>query len=150
MFSRGSVFRHLGAAILKKGTHTTAAASVPPSNLEVTSSCVKRLQQLAKLRNKNVVLRITVDGGGCSGFQYLFQLENWQQQPTVERLQSEDDVLIEKDGVHIIVDNISLAYMKGSKVDYLEELISSSFRVLDNPNSEGSCGCGVSFSPKLE
>lgn len=149
MFNR-VVFRHLGAAILKRGVQTATTTSVPASSIEITSSCAKRLRQLAKQRDNNVVLRITVDGGGCSGFQYLFQLENWQQRPTLETLKSEDDILIEKEDVQIIVDNISLAYMKGSKVDYLEELISSSFRVLDNPNSEGSCGCGVSFSPKLE
>lgn len=129
-------------------TAQAAAASMPEPQLEITSRCVKRLQHLAKQRDTNVVLRVLVDGGGCSGFQYMFELENWEREPTTNTLKKEDDVLIQKDGAHVIVDNISLSFMNGSKVDYLEELISSSFRVLENPNSEGSCGCGVSFSPK--
>lgn len=95
-----------------------------------------------------MVLRVTVDGGGCSGFQYAFELEDWDTAPDPQTLPSEEDVLIEKDGAAVIVDNLSLNYIAGAKVDFVEEMISSSFRVTDNPNSESSCGCGVSFSPK--
>ncbi len=89
-----------------------------------------------------MALRVTVDGGGCSGFQYVFGLE-----PTPSKLEP-DETLITQDDAHVIIDNLSLQYIAGSKVDYVEELISSSFRVTDNPNSESSCGCGVSFSAK--
>lgn len=94
------------------------------------------------------MLRILVDGGGCSGLQYVFELENWDEVPTDATLQKEDDVLLQEDGVYLIVDKISLGFMSGAKVDYVAEMISSSFRVLENPNSEASCGCGVSFAPK--
>lgn len=117
--------------------------------LEITPQCVNRIKQLQQQREKNVALRVTVDGGGCSGFQYAFEVEDWESQPDQKSLKNENDVLFEKDGASVIVDNLSLAYIAGSKVDYMEELISSSFRVTENPNSETSCGCGVSFSPKL-
>ncbi|CDF36485.1 unnamed protein product [Chondrus crispus] len=117
--------------------------------VEITPTCVKRLKELQEQRRKNVALRVTVDGGGCSGFQYAFDVENWEVAPDQKSLKSGNDVLFEKDGAAVIVDNLSLAYISGSKVDYIEEMISSSFRVTENPNSETSCGCGTSFSPKL-
>lgn len=129
-------------------THYRNFSSPATPPLNITSGCIQRLKQLCQQRGNQVVLRVTVDGGGCSGFQYNFQLEEWDAPPTFQTLRNQDDVLIEKDGTAIIVDNLSLAYISGAKVDYIEELISSSFRVTDNPNSESSCGCGVSFSPK--
>lgn len=117
--------------------------------VEITPTCVKRLKELQEQRRKNVALRVTVDGGGCSGFQYAFDVENWEVPPDQKSLKSGNDVLFEKDGAAVIVDNLSLAYISGSKVDYIDEMISSSFRVTENPNSETSCGCGTSFSPKL-
>lgn len=118
-------------------------------HLEITSKCAQRIKQLQAAREKDVILRVTVDGGGCSGFQYGFEIEDWEKKPVgTADLPNDDDNLFEKDGSCVIVDNLSLAYISGSKVDYLEEMISSSFRVTDNPNSDTSCGCGVSFSPK--
>lgn len=117
-------------------------------NVEITQRCIQRLQKLREQRKTNVVLRVTVDGGGCSGFQYTFDLENWDKEPTTDTLTKRDDVLFQNGNTHVIVDRISLSFMSGAKIDYLEELISSSFRVTDNPNAEGSCGCGTSFSPK--
>lgn len=161
MFSRrGAAIRLFRAATRQQHTEaktTTAAAllsvaatSQPqsPAPLEVTEQCAKRLRYLTRQHDAHVVLRVIVDGGGCSGLQYLFELEEWSQPPTPRSLKKSDDVLLEQAGVSVIVDGISLGYMSGAKVDYVEEMISSSFRVLDNPNSEGSCGCGVSFSPK--
>lgn len=106
------------------------------------------MKELQQQRKKNVVLRVTVDGGGCSGFQYGFDLEDWESKPNASDIKSSEDNLFEEDGVCVIVDDISLAFIEGSKVDYKRELISSSFQVSNNPNSETSCGCGVSFSPK--
>lgn len=131
-----------------RGFGEAAALERADGNVEITPRCVQRLQKLREQRKTNVVLRVTVDGGGCSGFQYTFDLENWDRIPTVDTLTKQDDVLFQKDDAHVIVDRISLSFMSGAKIDYMEELISSSFRIMDNPNAEGSCGCGTSFSPK--
>ncbi len=82
------------------------------------------------------MLRIAVDGGGCSGFQYRFDLVD-----SVE----EDDLKIERDGAAALVDVVSLALLKGSEIDFVDELAGAEFRVR-NPNAKSSCGCGVSFS----
>lgn len=133
---------------LQQSKSICSATNAANSKVQLTESCVNRIKQLQQQRNTNVVLRITVDGGGCSGFQYGFELENWDSNPAKEKLENDDDNLIEQDGAFVLVDNISLAYLSGSKIDYTQELISSSFQVSDNPNSESSCGCGVSFTPK--
>ena len=94
-----------------------------------------------------MALRVTVDGGGCSGFQYIFAIED--PSPVAEgATKSGEDNYFQRDGAHVIVDDISLSFMTGAKVDFAQEMISSSFRVTDNPNSESSCGCGVSFTAK--
>lgn len=136
-------------AVVARGHLRKISDAAHAHALEITPQCVNRIKQLKQQREKNVALRVTVDGGGCSGFQYAFEIEEWESPPEEKSLENENDVLFEKDGASVIVDNLSLAYIAGSKVDYIEELISSSFRVIDNPNSETSCGCGVSFSPKL-
>ena len=82
------------------------------------------------------MLRLAVEGGGCSGFQYQFDL--------VDEAQS-DDLRIERDGAAALVDVISLALLKGSEIDWVDELAGAEFRVR-NPNAKSSCGCGVSFS----
>ena len=82
------------------------------------------------------MLRVAVNGGGCSGFQYDFSL-------TTER--AEDDLAVERDGVTVLVDPVSLDYMAGSELDYADELIGAAFKV-KNPLAAASCGCGVSFS----
>jgi iron-sulfur cluster assembly accessory protein len=82
------------------------------------------------------MLRVAVDGGGCSGFQYRFDL--------VEGAE-DDDLRVERDGAAALVDPISLALLKGSEIDFVDELAGAEFRVR-NPNARSSCGCGVSFS----
>ncbi|CAN8065840.1 unnamed protein product [Agarophyton chilense] len=119
------------------------------TKLQITQRCVQRIKQLQQQRNQHLVLRVQVDGGGCSGFQYGFELESWDQKPDFSSLKHKQDKLIEQDGVCVIVDDVSLAYVSGAKVDYVQEMISSSFCITDNPNSDTSCGCGVSFSPKM-
>lgn len=81
-----------------------------------------------------------MEGGGCSGFQYRFQLED-QHAP--------DDVLFERDGARVVVDSASLDLLRGSTLDYQEELIRSTFRIVDNPQAERGCSCGASFTIKL-
>ena len=85
------------------------------------------------------MLRITVEGGGCSGFMYKF---------TLDKEVKTDDLVFQKDGAKVVVDSLSLGFLEGAKVDYQEELIKSSFLIKDNPNSEQGCSCGTSFSVK--
>ena len=119
-------------------------------DLVLTEACVRRLRQLAAEENTSVasglgsapLLRIAVDGGGCSGFQYAFSLE------TSDEAIGPTDVVFERDGARVVVDDVSLAFVRGATVDYVEEMIRSSFVIGDNPNAESGCGCGVSFAAK--
>lgn len=81
-------------------------------------------------------LRVSVIGGGCSGFSYQFDLE-------AER--AEDDLAIERDGATVLIDEMSVDFLKGSEIDFVDELIGASFRI-HNPNATAACGCGTSFS----
>ena len=86
--------------------------------------------------NENVGLRVAVKGGGCSGFQYGFAFDAGRQ---------DGDIVIEKEGVTVLIDSVSAGYMAGSEIDYVNEVIGASFQV-KNPNAVSSCGCGTSFS----
>jgi iron-sulfur cluster assembly accessory protein len=110
------------------------------SELKLSDNCVQRLQTILKDKSEN--LRVFVEGGGCSGFQYKFIIES------STKINKEQDQIVERDGVKIIVDKDSLELLKGSTIDYQEELIKSSFRVISNPNAEQGCSCGTSFSIK--
>ena len=81
-------------------------------------------------------MRVGVGGGGCSGFQYTY---------SVEPAPAVDDVTIERDGAKLVVDPLSLPYLAGARIDYVEDLMGQSFRI-ENPNATSSCGCGSSFS----
>ncbi|KAF9909574.1 [4Fe-4S] proteins maturation [Linnemannia zychae] len=107
----------------------------------ITDNAVKQLKRIA-VREKNPLqaLRITVDSGGCHGYQYLLDLTD-----TV----NEDDVVFEKDGARVILDTITLPMVSGSRIDYIEELIGSAFKVLANPHAAHSCGCDTSFEIKI-
>ncbi|XP_061174538.1 iron-sulfur cluster assembly 2 homolog, mitochondrial-like [Saccostrea echinata] len=118
---------HLG---VKKMTNNDAEM------IKLSDSCVKRLKEIA---DENSYLRVVVDGGGCSGFQYKFDIESKIH---------DDDKVYEKDGVKIAIDNDSLEFLKGSTIDYHEELIRSAFRVINNPQADQGCSCGASFSIK--
>eukprot|EP00899_Mesostigma_viride_P022670 jgi/Mesvir1/3588/Mv12050-RA.1 len=85
-------------------------------------------------------LRISVDAGGCSGFQYNISLDS---------AAAPDDIIIRQGGAVVAVDSVSFPFIRGSTLDYSSELIRRSFQVLNNPNSSAGCGCGTSFSPKL-
>lgn len=112
------------------------AASSADGALRLSDSCVDKLRRVGVGR----VLRVSVEGGGCSGFQYRFQLED---QP------GPDDVLFERHGARVVVDSASLDLLRGATLDYQEELIRSSFRIVDNPQAERGCSCGASFTIKL-
>uniref|UniRef100_A0A8C2EUG8 Iron-sulfur cluster assembly 2 homolog, mitochondrial n=1 Tax=Cyprinus carpio TaxID=7962 RepID=A0A8C2EUG8_CYPCA len=109
----------------------------PAESIQLSESCVRRL---AEIMEKGEYLRIAVEGGGCSGFQYKF---------SVDTVKNEDDRVIEKNGVGIIVDQDSLEFVKGSTIDFSQELIRASFQVLKNPQAEHGCSCGSSFSVKI-
>ncbi|KAM4625130.1 iron-sulfur cluster assembly 2 homolog, mitochondrial [Polymixia lowei] len=103
----------------------------------LSESCVKRLGEIME---KGEYLRIHVEGGGCSGFQYKF---------SVDSNRNEDDRVFEQGGVGVIVDEESLEFVKGATLDFSKELIRSSFQVLKNPQADHGCSCGSSFSVKL-
>ena len=105
--------------------------------LSISARAAGRISKLmADEGNQSLMFRIAVSGGGCSGFQYGFSLDD-------TRL--DDDVLFERDGVKVIVDTTSLELIRGGEVDFVEELVGSYFQV-KNPNATSTCGCGTSFA----
>ena len=104
--------------------------------IDITPSAAKRVAAIAARQGKPAILRLAVDGGGCAGFQYKFDL--------ADVVASEDEVAT-RDGVTLVVDPISLDLVRGSAVDFVESLGGAAFRVT-NPNAASGCGCGSSFS----
>ncbi|QCK87273.1 iron-sulfur cluster insertion protein ErpA [Phreatobacter aquaticus] len=102
----------------------------------VTDRAAERISKILGTEPPGSMLRISVEGGGCSGFQYKFDF-------TTDR--NDDDLVIEKAGATVLVDEISLPYMAGTRLDWVEDLIGSAFK-LENPNATASCGCGTSFT----
>jgi len=82
------------------------------------------------------MLRVSVEGGGCSGFQYRFDMDS---------AQAADDLVIQRDGATVLIDQTSVGYLAGSEIDFVDDLIGASFRI-NNPQATASCGCGTSFS----
>lgn len=105
-------------------------------NVVVTERAASRIREILTDEPAGAMLRVSVEGGGCSGFRYDFG---------IEKDAAEDDVTIERDGVTVLVDPVSLEYLKGSEIDFVDELIGASFQIR-NPNASSSCGCGTSFS----
>ena len=107
-----------------------------PEGIVLAESAARRLAKLAEIEGQPVMLRVAVDGGGCSGFQYRLDL--------VEAGEA-DDLRIETDGQAALVDPVSVPFLKGSEIAWVDELAGAQF-VVRNPNAATSCGCGVSFS----
>lgn len=106
------------------------------TDLTLSPAAANRIRTLGVQEGREIMLRVAVEGGGCSGFQYQFDLVD-EAQP--------DDLKVERDGAAALVDVVSLALLKGSEIDFVDELAGAEFRIR-NPNAKSSCGCGVSFS----
>ncbi|HET8534469.1 MAG TPA: iron-sulfur cluster insertion protein ErpA [Sphingomicrobium sp.] len=106
------------------------------SDITLTENAAKRVAWIAERQSKPAILRLAVDGGGCAGFTYKFELADSEES---------DDAVAETDGVKLVVDPVSLDLVKGSAVDFVEDLGGAAFKVL-NPNAQSGCGCGSSFS----
>ena len=105
--------------------------------IEITESAIAKISEiLSEENNPKVKLRTFVQGGGCSGFSYGF---------TLDEEQNEDDFVIDKNGLSVLVDSMSMQYLQGATIDFKEDLMGSSF-VINNPNAQSTCGCGSSFS----
>ncbi|WOK99798.1 hypothetical protein Cni_G08510 [Canna indica] len=120
---------------------SSTAEGSSPDAVHMTENCVRRLKELhtTEASSKGKMLRLGVETGGCSGFQYIFYLDDKK---------SSDDRIFEKDGVKLVVDNVSYDFVKGATVDYVEELIRCAFQVVTNPSAVGGCSCKSSFMIK--
>lgn len=111
-------------------------AKTDMKNVGLTEAAARRIKHIMAEEPGMIGLRVAVDGGGCSGFSYRIELTDTQ---------NDDDTIIERDGAKLYVDELSLVYMAGSEVDFVDDLIGQSFQI-KNPNAVASCGCGTSFS----
>lgn len=102
----------------------------------MTARAAQRVNEIVSGEPNKNKLRVSVNGGGCSGFQYDFELTSEQ---------TDNDIVVEKDGATILIDEISLMYIEGSQIDFVDSLIGASFQI-NNPNATASCGCGTSFT----
>ena len=105
-------------------------------DVTVTERAALRIGEILRQEPAGTMLRVSVAGGGCSGFQYKFDTEH---------AKADDDVVIERAGATVLIDPVSLNYMAGSEIDFVDDLIGSSFKI-KNPNATASCGCGTSFA----
>lgn len=106
------------------------------SDIVITDRAAERIGEILASEPKGSMLRISVNGGGCSGFQYGFDIDGEK---------AADDLLLERGTATVLIDEVSLQYLKGSIVDFVDDLIGQSFKI-DNPQATASCGCGTSFS----
>jgi len=106
------------------------------TEVNLTERAARQIGAILGREPPGAMLRVSVEGGGCSGFQYKFD---------VERSRAADDVAITRDGATVLIDRISLGYLAGSEIDFVDDLIGAAFRV-NNPKATASCGCGTSFS----
>lgn len=111
-------------------------ATITQPDIALTSAAAARVAVIAEKTGKPAILRLSVEGGGCSGFSYKFDLVEGS---------NDDDVAIEKLGATVLIDEMSLIYMGGSVIDFVDDLMGQSFQIR-NPNAVASCGCGTSFA----
>ena len=106
------------------------------ANVTVSERAARRIGEILKAEPAGTMLRVSVEGGGCSGFQYKFGMET---------AKADDDLVIARDGAVVLIDPVSVDYMAGSEIDFVDDLIGASFKV-KNPKAKASCGCGTSFA----
>ena len=106
------------------------------SEISLTERAARRINEIMGAEPSGSMLRISVNGGGCSGFQYAFDIEQATQP---------DDIVVQRDGATVLVDQVSLPFLAGSTIDFVDDLIGQSFKI-QNPHATASCGCGTSFS----
>jgi iron-sulfur cluster assembly accessory protein len=106
------------------------------ANVVVTERAAQKIGEILGREPAGTMLRVSVEGGGCSGFQYKFD---------TEKSRADDDIVIEKGGATVLIDPVSLDYMAGSEIDFVDDLIGQSFKI-NNPKATASCGCGTSFA----
>jgi iron-sulfur cluster assembly accessory protein len=106
------------------------------SPVGITERAARRIAVVLGKEPPGSMLRVAVNGGGCSGFQYAFD---------IDAKKTDEDLVIERDGAVVLVDATSLEFLRGSKIDFVDDLIGQSFKI-ENPNATASCGCGTSFS----
>ena len=106
------------------------------SDVTLSSSAARRINAILAKQSGKDYLRVSVEGGGCSGFSYKFDLEDTR---------NDEDLVVEMDGARVLIDEMSLEFMRGSEIDFSTELIGATFRI-NNPNATSGCGCGTSFS----
>jgi iron-sulfur cluster assembly accessory protein len=105
-------------------------------NVTVSERAARRIGEILRREPPGTMLRLSVEGGGCSGFQYKFDMD---------QAREPDDIVIEREGAVLLIDPVSLGYLAGSEVDFVDDLIGAAFRV-NNPQAKASCGCGTSFT----
>ncbi|MEZ5897996.1 MAG: iron-sulfur cluster insertion protein ErpA [Hyphomicrobium sp.] len=105
-------------------------------SVTLTDRAARRIAEITAVEPGTPLLRVSVEGGGCSGFQYKFDLVSDR---------AEDDLVLEKAGATVLIDPVSVQYMEGSEIDFVDDLIGSAFKI-NNPVATASCGCGTSFS----
>ena len=101
----------------------------------ITQAAAAQIGKILATETAGAKLRVAVQGGGCSGFSYIFSIDDTQ---------ADSDLIFTRDGVDVLVDDMSLQYMEGAEIDWVDDLIGASFRI-NNPNATASCGCGTSF-----
>jgi iron-sulfur cluster assembly accessory protein len=106
------------------------------TNITVTERAARQIGEILRAEPTGTMLRVSVEGGGCSGFQYRFD---------TERAKADDDTVIEQGGATVLIDPVSVNYMAGSEIDFVDDLIGAAFKV-NNPKAIASCGCGTSFA----
>lgn len=105
------------------------------SSFGITDSAATQIAKILSSEDDGACLRVAVQGGGCSGFSYVFSIDDTQ---------TADDLAFSRDGITVLVDDMSLQYMEGSEIDWVDDMIGASFQI-KNPNATASCGCGTSF-----
>ena len=111
-------------------------AKTDMKGVEVSEAAARKIAALLAGEPDKIALRVAVEGGGCSGFSYAIDLTDTK---------NDDDTVIERDGARVVIDDLSLVYMGGSVIDFVDDLMGQSFQI-KNPNAVASCGCGTSFS----